>query len=140
MVFVTESGPDDVGDVWRAGGGKEKNAEGIKGIIRRNFFETLKARAHWKAGDLHFFFGKIAGDQSFTGVIVSDEKVVTGRAGPGGIDFDRVGDDSDNGDAAPYRELSVNHVRVKRVGVNNQIRLKSVEQVGNGVLGLGNKG
>lgn len=73
-------------------------------------------------------------------MIVSDEKVVTGRAGPGGIDFDRVGDNRNNGNAAPNRKLSVNHVRVERVGVNNQIWLESVKQVRNGVLSLGKKG
>lgn len=112
MVVVTNSGSDDVRDARGTCGRKEKNVEGFKWVVRGDFFEALEARAHRKSCDINFVFGEITCDQPFASMIVSDEKIVAGGASPGGINFDGVGYDSNNGDAAPCRKLSVNHIRV----------------------------
>lgn len=140
LAFVNESGPDDIVDVRGAGGGEEKDAEGGQGILRGDFPEAFEARADGKSGDFDFVGRNVAGDQAFVRVFVGDEEIVGGRAGPGRVDFDGVGDDGDDGDAPSVCELAVDHVRVERVGVDDQIGLELVEEVGDGVLGFGDEG
>ena len=89
---------------------------------------------------MDFFLRKIVGDQAFAGVLVGDKEVVAGRAGPGGIDFDGVGDDGDNRDSLPTRKLAIDHVRVKRVGVDYHVRLELIQQIGDCVFGLPDEG
>lgn len=75
------------------------------------------------------------------GVGIGNEEVVAGRAGPGGIDLDGVSDDSNDGDTtALFVEEPVDHVGIKRVGVDDEIGLEVIEQGGDGILGLCDEG
>lgn len=101
VVVVTEGGFDDVVDVRGAGRGEEEDAEGGEWIFRRDFPEAFETRAHGEAGDLDFFGRKVVGDEALAGVLVGDEEVIAGGAGPGRVDLDGVGDDGDDGDTPP---------------------------------------
>jgi len=140
VAFVKESGSDDIVDVRRAGGGEEKDAEGGQGIIRGDFPEVFEARADGKSGDFDFVGRNVAGNQAFVRVFVGDEKIVGGRSGPGRVDFDGVRHDGNDRDAPSVRELAFDHVGVERVGVDDQIGLELIEQVGDGVLGFSDEG
>lgn len=137
---VNESGADDVVDVGRAGGGEEEDAEGGQRSVRGDFWKLLEAGADWESGDLDFFGGDFLGDESFPGVWVGDEEVVTGGAGPGGVDLDGIGDHGDDGDPAPGRELPLDHVGIDGVGVDDEVWLELIKEVCYGVFGLGDEG
>ncbi len=137
---VGEGGTDDVVDVRRACGREEEDAEGVEGIVRGNFGEFFEARAHGKADDLNFFGRNLLGNEPFPGVLVGDEEMIAGRSGPGGVDLDGVGYHGDDRNAAAAYKLSLNHVGVDRVGVDDEVGLELVKKVSDGVFGFVNEG
>jgi len=136
---VSEGGADDVVDVRGAGCREEEDAEGIERVVRSDLGEFFEARADGETKDLDFLGRNFLRNKSFSGVLVGNEKVVTGRSGPSGVDLDRVRDHGDDGDAAAAFQLSLHHVGVDRVGADDEVGLELVEEICHGVLGFGNK-
>lgn len=136
LSVVGEDGPDDVIDMGRAGSGKEEDPKRVDGSGGGNFGELFEAGADGKSGDGGFFFRDLLADEGFQGVGVGNEEVVARGAGPRGIDFDGIGNDGDNGDAGVVAEEPVDHVRVKRVGVDDEVGLEFLKEGGDRALGF----
>lgn len=134
--IVTENGPDDVVDMRGFCGGEKEDPERADGVVCSDFWKVLEPRAYREADDVDFFGGQILSDEAFAGVIIGDEKVITGRAGPGGVDFDGIGNDRDDGNAGTGLELAFHHVGIQRVGIDHDVRPEVIEKPGDGILGF----
>jgi hypothetical protein len=93
--------------------GKKRMRKGERGSSVRDFGRLSKRGLTGNPVIWIFSGRKVTGDEPFAGVLVSDEKMIAGGAGPGRVDLDGVGDDRDDGDTPSGGELSLNHVRGK---------------------------
>ena len=68
-------------------------------------------------------------------MVVGDEEVIRRGARPGRIDFNRVSDDSDDGDFFSTLEESFENVWVNGVGANDEVGEEFVEKCAQRVFG-----
>lgn len=98
-------------------GGKVEDAEGFAGIVRGDGAEGGEGWIHGEAGLDDFLLGNAPAAHGFQGRTIGDEEVVGGGAEPGSIDFDRVGDDGEDGACgAGFLEAAFEKIRVDRIG------------------------
>lgn len=80
------------------GGGEIEDAEGVDGVVFREWCEGGKGGVDGKAGVDDFFLRDAPLVHGLAGELVGDEPVVGGGAEPGGVDFDGIGDDGEDGE------------------------------------------
>ena len=89
---------------------------------------------------MNFLRRDFLGEEGFAGVVIGDEEMIAGGAGPGGVNFDGVGDDGDDGNLVTGGELAVHHVGVEGVGVYDHVGLELAEETSDGILGFRDEG
>ena len=114
---------------------EEENAKGFKGGVSVYFRKVLEAGADGESGDVDFLVRDFLGREGFFSVVVCDEKVVAGGAGPGSVYFDRVSNDGDDGDAGVGGKVAFYHVGVEGIGVYDDVGFKVTKELSYGIFG-----
>ncbi len=99
------------------GGGEVEDAEGFAGILVADGGECGEEGVYGEAGADDFFFRDAPAAHGFEGCLIGDKEEVGGSAEPGGVDFDGVRDDGEDGDFfTDFLEVAFEEVGVDRVG------------------------
>jgi hypothetical protein len=97
-------------------GGEVEDAEGFAGILVADGGECGEEGVYGEAGADDFLFRDAPAAHCFEGCLIGDEEEIGGSTEPGGVDFDGVSDDGEDGDFfADFLVVAFEEVRIDRV-------------------------
>ena len=132
-----EQGFGDAADVGELRGGEVENFEGIVGSVGRERGKLGEGGIHRESSFDDFFRRQSLLEHGVTSVGVGDDPGVGRRVDPGGVNLDGVGDDGDDGRwVRPIGEDAIEEVGVDRVGGDDGVRLKLIDEGGEFVFRL----